>query len=200
MVSRVPAGSRAGGQYTTGTKGKKNVPTAKSVRLKAAKESETLKHDPNHPLKFTLVSEDRGCTPECSSYETQIHSEDISSYWPHDEVRTYLITGDLADRIRKRINDTSGEPVYYIDKRVDESYSDWTDEYHFEFTLKVGTFKKEFGSYGYQYQAQANGLVDLIKWLQEKELGKEANAVATSLGFYESFKERAIKYFDKDND
>lgn len=199
MVNRIPAGSSAGGEFTAGLGGATNIPTAASVRLREAKNVEATEAN-SHPLKFIFVDKKEICDMSDGHNEKSHDSE--GGYWLHTWASTYLVEGNLADRIRNRMSMSANEPVHYIESEIGAGYSEFTQEQEFAFTVKVGDREEHFGfdeCRSYSVTSQANGLLELLHWLQEGELGKEAHEVAELLGASKGLKEKFLDYFRNKN-
>lgn len=200
MVNRVPAGSSAGGEFTHSADGKTNIPTAAAIRLQEAKNAEA--EDANaHPLKFIFIDTEEVC--DMYGHTEEDHDSN-GSYWKHTWDSTYIIDGSLAERIRNRMHVSTNEPVYYIESQVQSGYSEYTQEHNFGFTVKVGDVVESFGlgfnkSRPHTLESQANGLLELLQWLQEGELGAEAHEVAELLGASKGLKEKFLDYFRNKN-
>lgn len=100
------------------------------------------------------------------------------------------------------MNPRTKEPVYYIESNIQNGYSEYTQEHNFAFTVKIGDSEEYFGFNEYRshsMESQANGLVELLQWLQEGELGTEAHEVAELLGASKGLKEKFLDYFRNKN-
>lgn len=93
--------------------------------------------------------------------------QDEHSWPPPDSYVDYLITGQLADLIRARTGE-QGE-VHFIECTIEGGYSEWTVEYDYEVTIKVGSFRRKFdGSADTEYLYDS-ALPKIQKWLDGDE-------------------------------
>lgn len=153
-----------------------------------------------HPLNFTLLSKNDGCAEDCYGYRDGNHGDyDYydKEYWPHKSVRVYLVEGELAKRISKRIENRNEALVYYIEENEsDYIYSIEIKENSSYVQVRVGDFTKDFKSNKQnKSDASVESLLQLLHWLSEGEVGLKATLVSEALGINNPIKERANKYF-----
>lgn len=91
--------------------------------------------------------------------------------WPYATRYTkHLITGGLADAVRKRLELPDSTSVMIEEQVVSGGWSEYTQENDYNFTLKFddGTPEVEFTSARWGYGID-NGLTLLIEWLDEED-------------------------------
>lgn len=83
--------------------------------------------------------------------------------WPYPNYYTEsLITGELADKIRARLEAHPEAPVIFKETCESGGYSEYTQENDYTFELRVNGYEINIPGGGYCYD---NGINSLIKWL-----------------------------------
>jgi len=83
--------------------------------------------------------------------------------WPYpNRYSKSLITGDLADAIRTRLNVESHVPVIITEEVVSGGYSEYTQENDYNHTITVGEHTVELES-----SWTWNAITALTRWLDE---------------------------------
>lgn len=97
------------------------------------------------------------------SWSDATGSEDENYFpWP-DEHETYLVTGDLADKVRAKLGQS--EEVFTTEHTMYGGYSEYTQENSYTFTLSCGKSEIEFGSDSYDFYG-LSPIGALVKWLE----------------------------------
>lgn len=92
---------------------------------------------------------------------TVLSETDNDMEWPHGRgTTTSLMEGDLADRIRRKLDVHERTPVVIHEERVDGGYSEYTQETDFYFELRVGNEKVNLPDHAY------NQVAALTEWLE----------------------------------
>ena len=85
--------------------------------------------------------------------------------WPYpNRYSKSLITGDLADLIRKRLGQPDHAPVMLTEKVESGGYSEYTQENDYHHTITVGPETVQLGS-----SWTGNGITTLTDWLDATE-------------------------------
>jgi len=85
--------------------------------------------------------------------------------WPYPtKYQVCLITGELADKVRERLDLDDSVPVHIKEEVVSGGWSEYTQENDYYHTLEVGG--QEITLRGDDY---GNGLNSLLEWLDSDE-------------------------------
>lgn len=93
--------------------------------------------------------------------------------WPFPtSYRKFAIDGDLADRIRARLGEPEGTPVYLTERTESGGWSEWTQEDELYFTIECGSNTVSFDEYSPRVGYGATTVARLSAWLNEQEAQK----------------------------
>lgn len=88
--------------------------------------------------------------------------------WPYPtEYRRYLITGELADRIRVRFGAADTDRVTITEERISGGYSEFTQETELFFDIDCGAQKVRFDEYRPRVDWGTTTVARLQAWLEE---------------------------------
>lgn len=91
----------------------------------------------------------------------------LASDWPYPtRYIKSIITGDLADRVRTRLDLPPEVPVLMTETQESGGYSEYTQETDYSHTITCGEHTIQLRS-GYE----RNGLTSLLNWLDEVDEG-----------------------------
>ena len=87
--------------------------------------------------------------------------------WPYPtEHVKYLISGELADRVRQRLGVPQDTPVIMTEHQHSGGYSEYTQETDYEHEITCGSHEIHLGTVYW-----GNGLEALLKWLDRVDEG-----------------------------
>jgi hypothetical protein len=87
--------------------------------------------------------------------------------WPYPTRHSKsIITGDLADRVRTRLNLPAEVPVFLDEERISGGWSEYTQETDYNHTITCGQHTIQL-----RPDYWGNGLDSLLKWLDEVDEG-----------------------------
>jgi hypothetical protein len=90
--------------------------------------------------------------------------------WPYPtEHAQFLITGDLAERVKAALGEPPEAAVFLTEDRVSGGYSEYTQETDYFFELQVGSRRVTFDGYSPYAGYGATGVARLSAWLEEVE-------------------------------
>jgi hypothetical protein len=88
-----------------------------------------------------------------------------SEDWPYpNRYAKSLITGDLADKIRERLELDSHVPVFITERVESGGYSEYTQESDYYHTITAGGYTVELG-----WSYSRNGINALTEWLDNQK-------------------------------
>jgi hypothetical protein len=83
--------------------------------------------------------------------------------WPYpNHYIKSLITGELADRVRARLDQPAETPVLITETQISGGWSEYTQETDYEHRIDCGPASKDLGT-----DYLGNGLKKLLEWLDE---------------------------------
>lgn len=101
---------------------------------------------------------------EWTEHTESCEGEDSGCTWCTTTTR-YLIIGDLAVRVRERLEAPLDERVYIVERRTQTGYSSWTITGEWlDFAVECGPNTIDFASVD-DVGDQASGLAQLLLWL-----------------------------------
>ena len=104
--------------------------------------------------------------------------DDEHGPWTTEFTMKTLVQGALADKIRVRAGAGPHEVVCLIEEATDASYSEYTRDSDYEFTLLVGDKQVDFHEHeSYVYDARS-GIGALMSWLNEDREAPENKGIA----------------------
>ena len=88
--------------------------------------------------------------------------------WPYPTHHSkYLITGNLADKVRARLGEDESSSVTITEDRVSGGYSEYTQEDELFFEVECGSHKVEFDEHSPYVGYGATTVARLAAWLEE---------------------------------
>jgi hypothetical protein len=96
--------------------------------------------------------------------------------WPYPTTHVkYLISGELADRVRAKLGQPAETPVVMTEDQESGGYSEYTQETDYSHTIDCGPHTIQLGSayWGLSWGSTygSNGLTNLLKWLDSADEG-----------------------------
>lgn len=93
-----------------------------------------------------------------------------SDDWPYPtEHIQFLVTGELADRVKARLGEPSEAAVFLTEDRISAGYSEYTQETEFEFEIQCGSRRVTFDEYSPFVGYGATTVARLAAWLEQTE-------------------------------
>lgn len=93
---------------------------------------------PEYQTNWTIISQ-----------RTEDRTDPPADEWPYpDEYVTYLITGQLAEDVRKAFGNETEAAVVIDETCISGGYSEYTQENEYEFTVRCGNNSQHFNSLG----------------------------------------------------
>lgn len=90
--------------------------------------------------------------------------------WPYPTTyKKFLIGGDLAERVCKRLGVDAGTPVFITEQVESGGYSEWTQEDETRFSIDCGNYTMWFDEYRPRVSYGTSLIGRLDAWLKEVE-------------------------------
>lgn len=90
--------------------------------------------------------------------------------WPYpDRHVKFLVGGELAERIVKRLGEADGTPVFLIETTESGGYSEYTQEDEVRFKISCGAQTASFDDYSLRVEWGTSLVGRLDAWLKEVE-------------------------------
>jgi hypothetical protein len=108
---------------------------------------------------------------------------DKDNEWPYPtQYVKRVLTGVLADDIRRALGEPDDTIVYITEVEVSEGYSEYTTETDYQMEIECGKVVKEFDEYGY---GQQSNLVKLIEWIEAEQKHRDYVDAGGASALYE---------------